>query len=60
MVNYGSVYFTNILYHTVKFMSIYRCKNSLERACKISGEIAKYTVGANCVRPRETAGLPYE
>ena len=20
----------------------------------------KYTVGANCVRPRETAGLPYE
>lgn len=29
----------------------------------LSGEITKHlsntTVGANCVRPRETAGLPY-
>ena len=23
------------------------------------GEIIQYTVGASCVRPRETAGLPY-
>lgn len=36
MANYGLVYSINILYHTAKFLSIYRCKNALERVCTVS------------------------
>ena len=32
MANYGLVYSINILYHTAKFLSIYRGKNALENA----------------------------
>ena len=57
-LNTGNVYdlFLNLLIH----ISPIGIKKGSRKGNVLSGEIAQYSVGANCVRPRETAGLPYE